>query len=359
MLRLRTILFSLSILSLSACTTSVHPTLIPSVPRIVYVQYGETGSPQLMSQGELSSQPVLIPYTFPPDCSVYKLSPNPAAARLAIEFTCGDESLLQVLDLDAGDNPLRPVYQETARFMAWTWDGTSFYIKKNIFQAPEIDMVDVFSHQTSPLSIPGNAYDLTALPGGKILYSTTSGMGFGSETWLAGATGGNPERVLNEPGGIVAYLTPSPDGSRVAFILMPDSQIPFTMGALWLMDVNGSNAHMLGQADAGHGYAPAWSPDSEQIAFVVRENPDDPEADQSASALISNLYRVDIRGGDPVPVTTFSDAIVEPPAWSPDGTALIFSVVRDDKISLWLSEAGMIRQFTSGTACCAVWVPGY
>jgi dipeptidyl aminopeptidase/acylaminoacyl peptidase len=358
MRRMKTIPFFLSILFLSACTTGPQPTLAPSVPRIVYIQYGETGIPQLLSQPDLESQPVPIPYTFPVDCLVYKLTPNPAAALLAIEFACGDESLLQVPDLDAGDIPLKPAYQETARFMAWSADGGSLYVKKNIFQEPEIDQVNVPSFHAAQLPVPGNAYDLTALPDGKILYSTTSGIGFGSETWLAGAAGGNPERVLNEPGSIVAYLRPSPDGSRVAFIVMVDSQVPFTVGELWLMDFDGGNARMLGQADAGHGYAPAWSPDGSQIAIVVRENPDDPDADQSAGALLSNLYLVDILGGEPAAVTTFSDAIVESPVWSPDGTALIFNVVRDDKISLWLSEAGKVRQFAGESACCAVWVPG-
>ena len=124
------------------------------------------------------------------------------------------------------------------------------------------------------------------------------------------------------------------------------------------MNADGSNPRRLADADAGHGYAPAWSPDGTWIAFVVRENPNDPNADQSAGKLLSNVYRVGLQGGALTPVTTFTDAIVEASVWSPDGTSLFFNVVRNDTIRVWFDEAGVVRQLSDQVACCAVWVPG-
>jgi len=56
---------------------------------------------------------------------------------------------------------------------------------------------------------------------------------------------------------------------------MPDSNIPFTVGELWVTNGDGNNPVLLGEADAGHGYEPAWSPDGAQIAFLGRENKSD------------------------------------------------------------------------------------
>ena len=196
------------------------------------------------------------------------------------------------------------------------------------------------------------------MPDGHILYSLTNGIGFGSETWRAETDGWHARQILAEPLNIVAYLRPSPDGSQVAYIRMPDTQVPFPNGELWLMDADGGNARSLAQADAGHGYAPAWSPDGSQIAFVVRENPDDQAADVSSGALLANVYRFEVRSETLTPVTAFSDAIVETPVWSPDGIVLFFNVVRNDTIQVWVEQAGKLQPLSNDVACCAVWVPG-
>jgi len=168
------------------------------------------------------------------------------------------------------------------RFLAWSVDGHSLYLKADSLGNPTNRPLR--PHSRPPRDLVAARDDLR--PGcpadGRIVYSLTRGLGFGSETWLADADGHHARQILAEPLDIAAYLRPSPDGNQIAYILMPDSQTPFTVGELWMMSADGKNPHALAEADAGHGYAPAWSPDGMQIAFVVRENSNDPQADQSA-----------------------------------------------------------------------------
>jgi Tol biopolymer transport system component len=43
----------------------------------------------------------------------------------------------------------------------------------------------------------------------------------------------------------------------------------------------------------------------------------------------SNLYKVSMDGGDPVPVTSFSgNVVVSKPSFSPDGNSIAFSLLK-------------------------------
>jgi Tol biopolymer transport system component len=123
------------------------------------------------------------------------------------------------------------------------------------------------------------------------------------------------------------------------------------------MDVDGANARKLADVDAGHGYAANWSPDGAKIAFVVRENPEDANADQSSSALRSNIYIVDVEGGDITKVTNFTEGYAETPIWSPDGNALSFNMVMDGAVNVFTVDIVTgDRLHEAESACCPTWM---
>jgi TolB protein len=124
------------------------------------------------------------------------------------------------------------------------------------------------------------------------------------------------------------------------------------------MSADGSNAHKLADADAGHGFPPAWSPDGSQVAFVVRDNPDDLAADGSADALVSNIHLVNVKTGTQRPLTKYGSAKVGSPAWSPDGNQIAVTLVMNDKMNVVLVDAvsGEARQVLADMACCAAWI---
>jgi Tol biopolymer transport system component len=351
---------------LTSCVSSPDPLtgsgqrLEPATPQLIFLNLESAGTWQLVSQTDLTSPFSPLPYSIPSNCFVYNLYPNPVQSLLAVELLCGDQARVEIFDTQTGKT-FTPIEDIDSRFLAWTPDGKQIYLKTDTLGNPQVVHVYLRDGREEALPFPSTLYDLAFLPDGKsVLYSTTPGIGFGSEVWLAEPDGKPIRRVFADPQSIVAYLRPSPDGTQVAFILFPDSQVPFPNGELWVMNVDGADPRRLAAADAGHGYAPAWLQDGTQIAFVVRENASDPQVEQSAAALISNVYRIEIQSGAIFPVTQFTDAIVESPVWSPDGNSIAFNIIRNGKIQAWVyvMASAASTPLGNGFSCCAVWLPG-
>jgi Tol biopolymer transport system component len=183
-------------------------------------------------------------------------------------------------------------------------------------------------------------------------------MGAGSELHLARGSGRNSQLLYQDPYNYISFARHSPDGSRIAFIKIPDSPTPFTVGELWVMDADGSNPRRLADADAGHGYAANWSPDGEWIAFVKRENPQDESANHSSDSLISNIHLVNVQSGELRQLTSLSDGHVETPHWSPDGKALAFTTVINGRMEVQIADimTGEMHPLVPEPACCPAWI---
>ena len=299
-----------------------------------------------------------IPISVPGGCGVDNLFAPPQGTVLAIELNCSFGQAVVWLNTASGELT-QPVTDSDSHFMAWTPDGAAAYLKVDSVNRPHIIKAPIVG---KPENVPITelTYDISPKPDSKsdFLFSFSRGMGLGSEMWLARFDGKVVEQVIADSHSYLSFARWSPDGSRIAFIKIPDSEVPFTVGELWVMQVDGSHARKLSDADAGHGFAEAWSPDGSRIAFVVRENAKDAQADQNADALRSNISVVNLKDGSQAPLTSFPSARVEAPAWSPDGNMLTFTVVLNDRMNVYLANAatGEARQALATPACCAVWM---
>jgi dipeptidyl aminopeptidase/acylaminoacyl peptidase len=298
-----------------------------------------------------------IPMATPAGCGLDNLFPSPRGASMAIEWNCSSGKTVVVLNTDTREFK-QTVTDSDSHFLAWAPDGESLYLKVNTINHPQILRVHLDGRRDT-LPITELTYDLAPDPNGSGFISSFSrGMGFGSEMDMARSDGRNVKQLMADPQFYLSFSRWSPDGKQIAFIKIPDSQTPFTIGELWLMSADGSNAHKLADADSGHGFAPAWSPDGTRLAFVVRDNPADPAADQSAAALISNIHVVNVASGAEAPLTKFNSANVGTPVWSLDGKQVAITLVMNDKMNVVLIDAasGETRQVLAVSACCSAWI---
>jgi Tol biopolymer transport system component len=209
------------------------------------------------------------------------------------------------------------------------------------------------------VDITGLTYDISTMPGANdFVYTFSRGLGSGSEMTLSQGNGRDLQQLLVDRFNYLSFARSSTDGRQIAFIKILDSQAPFTVGELWVMDSDGSNPHKLADVDAGHGYAANWSPDGKWLAFVKRESAENQGADQSADSLISNIYLVNVQSGDLKEITSLTNGRVETPHWSPDGNTLAFNTVLDGRMDVQIADiaSGEIRSLITEPACCPAWL---
>ena len=276
---------------------------------------------------------------------------------MAVELNCPNGQTVLYLDTNTAV-VTQPVTDTDSHFLAWANDGGAAYLKVDSLGNTRVLRVQTNGKQDS-IPIAGWTYDLSLRPDSRdFAFTLSRGLGYGSELHLAQNDTRATELLYADPYNYVSFARWSPDGRQIAFIKIPDAQTPFTVGELWVMESDGSNPRRLANADAGHGYAANWSPDGERIAFVGRENPEDENADQSGDVLISNIYVVEVESGRLRQVTTFDQARVETPFWSPDGNTLGFNAVMDGRMQVLIADTltGETRSLITEPACCPAWI---
>lgn len=298
-----------------------------------------------------------IPFAVPADCGILDNYPAPVGEYLLIELSCPNGQTVLFLDTDSG-TVTQPVRDTDSHFLAWMSDGNSAYLK--IDSLGNARVVRMFTTgKYTEIHITGWTYDLSGKPNtDDFIFAFSSGLGSGSELNFSEAQGLNADVLYADSFNYISFARYSPDGSQIAFLKIPDSPIPFTVGELWVMNADGSEPRKLAEADAGHGYALNWSPDGKRIAFVQRENAQDESANQSAESLISNVYMIDVQSGKLTPVTYLTQGRAETPRWSPGGNTLIFNVVLNGRIEVQIAEldSGLIQPVSTEPACCAAWI---
>jgi WD40 repeat protein len=167
--------------------------------------------------------------------------------------------------------------------------------------------------------------------GSRIVYSTSKGLGMGSDTWMMNGDGSHVTHLFSMPGGarsIAGMFAWSPDGASIAYERLSDCPTPFLPAGLWLMNTTGLQQRYLADTDGGHGFALSWSPDGRRIAYVLRTNTGDRPADFSAQSLQSAIAVVDVSTGRSWVVASqiqTGKQISANPLWMANGSKLTFT----------------------------------
>ncbi|WP_354698464.1 Tol-Pal system protein TolB [Paraconexibacter sp. AEG42_29] len=158
------------------------------------------------------------------------------------------------------------------------------------------------------------------------------------DVWSVRATDGGDPVQLTADAADDRYPAYSPDGRRVAFRSDragdPD---------IWVMNADGSSPVNLTAGTGRWESAPAWSPDGTRIAFERVSVPGDPDVDPAAAAA-DEIWTMAADGSGQRRLTdnAFHD---EGPAWSPDGTQIVFTSGREEpKGDIWLMDSDGARQ---------------
>jgi dipeptidyl aminopeptidase/acylaminoacyl peptidase len=193
------------------------------------------------------------------DCQTDSLHPSPTNQFLIIQYNCQHHLMLQLLNLENPDQ--NPPPQTDSHFLSWSPDGEWFIYRQPDNQAIYLAAVD--GSEAQLLDLPVGTYDALFAPDGQnLVYAASSGLDLGSEIGALNLISGEITTWYQFPKQIISYPRSSPDGQHLAYILMPDSNIPFLVGELWLADTNGQPLTLLGEVDTGHGYPPVWLSDS-------------------------------------------------------------------------------------------------
>jgi len=278
--------------------------------------------------------------------SVISLQISPGGRYLAIDGTHSDAELLWIFDTLTSSLRREPA-GVSGTFLHWLSNASGLFLYRPVL--PLGPGAPLNTADWNPGLWVGNAalgtfmninlhlpstflVDATVSPDGLcIVYSTSRGMGLGSDIWSIDARGHHQAHLLhlsNSGQSVAGMFTWSPDGQHLAYERLDDSPTPFLPAGLWIMDRQGSNQRLLAQADGGHGFALHWSPDSKKIAFVARINSATPAADQSTQALQSAIKVVDVASGHVWPVASPAQTGVQinaSPAWSANSQQITFA----------------------------------
>jgi hypothetical protein len=298
-----------------------------------------------------------IPFSIPPNCGLFHVFPAPLGEFMAIELSCPNGQTVVFLNT-VNRSVKQLVTDSDSHFLAWRLNGDAAYLKVDSLGSPRVVRASMDGSQEL-IPIAEFTYDLAAsAKPDEFIFSYSRGMRQGSELWFAKGNGKVVEQIYADPLHYISFARYSPDGNQIAFLKIPDTQTPFTVGELWVMDADGSEARKLADADAGHGYAANWSPDGTRIAFVKRENVKDEHADRSSEALLSNLYVVDVQSGSLTQITHLEEGRAETPVWSLDGNTLAFHKVINDRMEMQIADitTGETRSLIAEAACCPAWM---
>lgn len=288
----------------------------------------------LSSTGIEASQPFTL-FSQPDDvaCETDQAIVSPNSQYLLLQYNCHADLFARLLQTNTSNS--QPVVLPRGYVLDWSPDGGWF-----LFRNTDDDLVYLIEAATlyqTVLALPSSTYNATFTPDGQhITYAASQGIGLGSESGTFNLADGTFTVQQQHSRHIITFPRWSPDGKHLAYILLADNNIPYTVGELWLADAEGQPLTFLAQVDAGHGYAPVWHPDGQSITYVHRQNPTDRAADHLPYALHSNLYQVDITTQTIIPLTAFHQTLVYDPAWSSDGSQLAFTAGD----AIWLLTPG-------------------
>lgn len=158
------------------------------------------------------------------------------------------------------------------------------------------------------------------------------------DIWVSRGDGSSGHR-LTDDAAVDSHPSWSPDGKRIVF-----SSDRGDNTDLYVMNADGSNVRVL-YAGPNDDIDPAWSPDGRSLVFASGSSQGCAIEDEECSY---HLYVVGADGSGLRQLTSGGGTDVDP-AWSPDGTRVVFASDRDGDFDVFAIDAdgGGLDQLTN------------
>jgi Tol biopolymer transport system component len=129
---------------------------------------------------------------------------------------------------------------------------------------------------------------------------------------LINADGSGLSDLAGNTNGCEAQPSFTPDGQRIVFERFDDIT---NVDAIWSMDLDGADRHLITTGTANGVTDPNVSPDGERLSFIEFNGLDFGQA----------LYTSGIDGSSPLQLTAFSFDVAIKQDWAPDGQHIVFT----------------------------------
>lgn len=219
----------------------------------------------------------------------------------------GQGSNLFVLDLESGET-LQLTQGENTFDAVWSPDGEHMALiygdAQDLFildvAAGSVEKVDSVEAKVNQVAWSPNEQLLAYNAGGRIIINNGDGSG---------------ERELVDQFTQSSFDW-SPDGQKIIFVASDDSNENFSGSAIFVVNVDGSDPHVLISIEK-IVKTPRWASDGSHILFVV-EN----AHDQVGGVIEESLFIANADGSEVREVEILGRH--NPPSWSPDGREIIY-----------------------------------
>ncbi len=238
---------------------------------------------------------------------------------------------------DAGTVVVSPQFTKSIE-PTWSRDGTQVVVTNEqsgqvLVESPPFSnnwvWTPFITHQLNVWSAGGQFVGAIPSPAGfeyigsdwspvadRLAFASNGSSAFQSFVTVANPDGSNPGNIYQVPidfTGLrfVTFCRWSPDGQRIAFIEFTVPTVGSPWSDLYVVNSDGTAPQVLVHSSGPGGFVlvPAWSPDSQAIAFQFSTGSD------PLNLTSSNLYVVGADGSYLVPLTT--DGRSTSPAWGP------------------------------------------
>jgi Tol biopolymer transport system component len=243
------------------------------------------------------------------------------------------------------ERPSGDDYWEVTPPLHWSPDGTRLLARISSFQpAGYVDEAVV-------IAADGSGYRRIAYALGRSIgvgnwspdgtrityYKATSSHLGSTAIFTASAEGGDEIRVVTNEKEILDQLMYhdlgpawSPDGSEIAFASdRPIEGAGYFEFHIFVAKVDGSGWRQL-LPEGGNGFA--WAPDGTRLAVLLGDGV------RTEAGLFSNIYVVDRAGGEAIRLSQ-QDNVDRGTVWSPDGSRIAFTSIRDGNLELYVMNA--------------------